>query len=851
MARLPVPGGDSGNWGDVLNNFLVQAHSSDGTLKSDTVGASQLQDGAVGTSQIQGNAVTSDQLSSELNGWMGGRDSDVQTVSNNVNQLSTLLRSDPASVVGNLSALPIDKAGNSLQDLVESLDHVYTGGSATATTVTQRKNYPIMIYDLGGTGTGLLGTPDTSWPYVHYNLDAATFTWMNINYPATVYPMGQSIVDGANNLINAINAHPGGFILHGISQGAAVISKVYDEIRYGSLTHRRNDLLGVFAYGNPCREEGATFPGGPAVPGHGAADVSMRTVGTESLFWNFSNPGDIVGINYDGDPTSEFYTQVLMFLMTSWSGFPAGILRLLSHPPENAIQMITDLVGMLQSLSGPHQNYPHTKPLAAQGDDRTCYQIVFDQIASLAPLADNYPIAGSDATASSITKSAEALRNKAATAQNSTITLANIANTTRPVPFYVSPNPLEDVAFPRADLRPVPAIDNGGGSPAIVWNEPLVTIPAGQVVLSVVGTTQNRIYNTLGFITNGATPPATVYCKLQLVDIVTGNIVTEYNLGNISGNITTGTVGTLVDSRITLPNDIVAQQDAIWMVSILPIGSSLSLAGIRRSDMPYTGLYPSYSTGVLNGQSAIPDSIADASLSASSYRIWVCLGQATQEDSSPVTVLDTFNVSNTSSYLPASFNSFNTTSPDRSTMSIYNQQAVCWAGASPADGNYYSSKLSKTPLNTDDHAVELTLGTSGWDASTYNHVNVRAYVRCRNNGTSGVAMILDASSATSVRLRITTIANMVSVGTVQATVTGITGNPGDTFRIEANGNTYTCYRNDTAIPGASWTDSGNIIPINSNFRSVGYGHGSYKHNAGFSVDTPAGIDEFCGYDLVV
>ena len=33
MARLPVPGDDSGQWGDILNEFLVVAHNPDGTLK--------------------------------------------------------------------------------------------------------------------------------------------------------------------------------------------------------------------------------------------------------------------------------------------------------------------------------------------------------------------------------------------------------------------------------------------------------------------------------------------------------------------------------------------------------------------------------------------------------------------------------------------------------------------------------------------------------------------------------------------------------------------------------------------------------------------------------------------------
>jgi hypothetical protein len=33
MARLPTPGSDNGNWGDILNDYLNQAHQDDGTLK--------------------------------------------------------------------------------------------------------------------------------------------------------------------------------------------------------------------------------------------------------------------------------------------------------------------------------------------------------------------------------------------------------------------------------------------------------------------------------------------------------------------------------------------------------------------------------------------------------------------------------------------------------------------------------------------------------------------------------------------------------------------------------------------------------------------------------------------------
>lgn len=40
MARLPQPGADDGIWGEVLNNYLSQAHNADGSLKAAAVAAS-------------------------------------------------------------------------------------------------------------------------------------------------------------------------------------------------------------------------------------------------------------------------------------------------------------------------------------------------------------------------------------------------------------------------------------------------------------------------------------------------------------------------------------------------------------------------------------------------------------------------------------------------------------------------------------------------------------------------------------------------------------------------------------------------------------------------------------------
>lgn len=42
MPRLPQPGGDEGNWGTILNDYLSAAHNADGTLKTASISESQL-----------------------------------------------------------------------------------------------------------------------------------------------------------------------------------------------------------------------------------------------------------------------------------------------------------------------------------------------------------------------------------------------------------------------------------------------------------------------------------------------------------------------------------------------------------------------------------------------------------------------------------------------------------------------------------------------------------------------------------------------------------------------------------------------------------------------------------------
>jgi hypothetical protein len=62
MPRLPQPGGDDGNWGSILNDYLSQAHNTDGTLKDSVVSGSVLQDTSISAPKLDAGTGTDAQV---------------------------------------------------------------------------------------------------------------------------------------------------------------------------------------------------------------------------------------------------------------------------------------------------------------------------------------------------------------------------------------------------------------------------------------------------------------------------------------------------------------------------------------------------------------------------------------------------------------------------------------------------------------------------------------------------------------------------------------------------------------------------------------------------------------------
>lgn len=98
--------------------------------------------------------------------------------------------------------------------------------------------------------------------------------WQGIGYPAAVFPMRPSVLNGWEECVRLVNSIPGKFVLDGYSQGALVVCMVWlHEIinPAGRLHHRLADCLGVITYGNPMRAPGIAYGNtllwGKPVPG--------------------------------------------------------------------------------------------------------------------------------------------------------------------------------------------------------------------------------------------------------------------------------------------------------------------------------------------------------------------------------------------------------------------------------------------------------------------------------------------------------------------------------------------------------------------------------------------------------
>lgn len=121
MARLPISGQDSGVWGNVLNDYLLQSHNNDGTLKPAAV-ASAAPDASTSTKglvQLAGDLTGSAAAPAIASGAVTGAKIASDTVTDtNIATAAAIAQSKIANLTTDLSSKLT--ASNNLSDVANA-----------------------------------------------------------------------------------------------------------------------------------------------------------------------------------------------------------------------------------------------------------------------------------------------------------------------------------------------------------------------------------------------------------------------------------------------------------------------------------------------------------------------------------------------------------------------------------------------------------------------------------------------------------------------------------------------------------------------------------------------------------
>lgn len=148
MARLPQPGGDNNTWGDILNNYLAQSHTADGSLKSGSVGNAQLD---ASTQQAVAKAESSVQ---SVNGKTPDTNGEVTLVASDVSALTQTAADD--LYVSQPASAPTDGQLLAWSDTLGDWTPVNPTGSAELAAAVNTTNTATVLTASGGIGAAVL-----------------------------------------------------------------------------------------------------------------------------------------------------------------------------------------------------------------------------------------------------------------------------------------------------------------------------------------------------------------------------------------------------------------------------------------------------------------------------------------------------------------------------------------------------------------------------------------------------------------------------------------------------------------------------------------------------------------------
>lgn len=204
MVRLPQPGGDDGEWGRILNEYLSVSHASDGSILPSSVGAAQIQANAVSTSTLLDSAVTEMKLT--------------------------------AAVRTKLDAAATIDTKQDIATLAQAVTTHVSDGSVLAQTLRD-KALAISVKEYGATGDGT--TDDTA--AIQAAIDSLPLAGGAIYLPAGTYKLSAAIaVRNALKLFGDGNSatvlYQTNLSAHGIS-GTDILSLSIEDMRVSGPTN--------------------------------------------------------------------------------------------------------------------------------------------------------------------------------------------------------------------------------------------------------------------------------------------------------------------------------------------------------------------------------------------------------------------------------------------------------------------------------------------------------------------------------------------------------------------------------------------------------------------------------------
>lgn len=257
--------------------------------------------------------------------------------------------------------------------------------------------------------------------------------WQAIKVPylASAFPMDQSIAGGVEWIVAEVKKlTPGApWAVGGTSQGAAVASRIYNEVRTGRLTTHASGFLTGCCFGNPMRQVNFTNPWssysgafdvpGSTTGGHGSFPASYRLTGCSQSNWiEFTNPAEVIAgvgdspvgawwqasngafllqtIVTPGSPGSFLFNAATFLLGVGSSLLAQGLPFLpnfLSVIDQNTNPAsptyvgpgpVTDPLGSVFQLPGGGHTVYAAKPPFGYAGTETAYQLAFKYLDSLA-----------------------------------------------------------------------------------------------------------------------------------------------------------------------------------------------------------------------------------------------------------------------------------------------------------------------------------------------------------------------------------------------------------------------------------------------------------------------------------